>query len=70
MNPVLTPHERYMVLRAKDGWSLNLGADTLHVYLSRADARDAAVHHVAAAREAGRSADWIDATEDHAGHVA
>ena len=70
MNHVLTPHERYMVLRAKDGWSLNLGADTLSVYTTRAGAREAAEKHVAAARQAGRNADWLDSTEDHHGDIA
>ena len=63
MKPVLTPHERYLVLRAKDGWSLNLGADTLDVYSSRAGAREAAETHVAAARASGRNADWVDSVE-------
>lgn len=65
MKPVLSPHERYLVVRAKDGWAVNLGADELNVYSTRGDAREAAEKHVAAAVEAGRSADWQDVNEDH-----
>ena len=42
MKPVLSPHERYLVVRAKGGWSVNLGADELNVYSTRHDAREAA----------------------------
>ena len=64
MKPVLSPHERYLVVRAKDGWSVNLGSDKLNVYSTRHDAREAAEKHCAAARAAGRSADWQDVGED------
>ena len=70
MKPVLSPHERYLVVRGRDGWALNLGADKLNVYSSRADAREAAERHVAAARDAGRSADWQDVAEDRPEGVA
>ena len=49
MKPVLSPHERYLVVRAKGGWSVNLGADELNVYSTRHDAREAAEKHCAAA---------------------
>jgi hypothetical protein len=65
MKPVLSPHERYLVVREKNGWAVNLGADALHVYMSRDDARRAAEQHVADAIAAGRSADWLDVSEDH-----
>jgi hypothetical protein len=65
MKPVLSPHERYLVVREKNGWAVNLGADALQVYTSRDDARRAAEQHVASAVAAGRSADWIDVNEDH-----
>jgi hypothetical protein len=65
MKPELGLHERYLVVRAKGGWSVNLGADMLNVYSTRQDARDAAVKHCAAAEAAGRSADWVDTGEDH-----
>lgn len=64
MKPVLSPHERYLVVRAKNGWAVNLGADALNVFSTRQDAREAAEKHAAAAREAGRGADWQDVSED------
>jgi len=64
MKHVLSPHERYLVVRAKEGWSVNLGADTLNVYSTRKDAQEAAVLHVDAALSDGRSADWLDVGED------
>ena len=70
MKPVLSPHERYLVVRSKGGWSVNLGADPLHFYSSREDARQAAIQHVEDARANGRSADWMDVAEDRAGDVA
>ena len=70
MKPVLSPHERYLVVRAKGGWSVNLGADELNVYSTRHDAREAAEKHCAAARDAGRSADWQDVSEDHPEGIA
>jgi hypothetical protein len=70
MKPVLSPHERYLVVRSKEGWSLNLGADTLQVYSSREEARQAAVRQVENATANGRSADWIDVNEDHGGDIA
>jgi len=65
MKPVLSPHERYLVVREKNGWAVNLGADALQVYTTRDDARRAAEQHVAAAAAQGRSADWMDVGEDH-----
>lgn len=65
MEPVLTPHERYLVVRAKQGWSVNLGADTLQVFTTRDAARLAASDHARRAKAAGRSADWADVNEDH-----
>lgn len=65
MKPVLSPHERYLVVRAKDGWSVNLGADTLQAFTTREDAREAAQKHVDSAHAGGRSADWMDVSEDH-----
>jgi hypothetical protein len=70
MKPVLSPHERYLVVRAKNGWSVNLGADQLNVYSTREDAREAAVRHVGDAQAAGRSADWQDVGEDHPEGIA
>lgn len=70
MKLVLSPHERYLVLRARDGWSVNLGSDELNVYSTRQDARAAAQAHCAAARQAGRSADWRDVAEDHSEGMA
>lgn len=70
MKPVLSPHERYLVVRAKSGWSVNLGADGLNVYTTRKDACEAAEKHVADAMAAGRSADWQDASEDRPEGVA
>ena len=70
MKPVLSPHERYLVVRAKEGWSVNLGSDQLTVYSTRQDAREAAEKHCAAARDAGRSADWQDIAEDHPEGIA
>ena len=70
MKPVLGPHERYLVVRAKNGWAVNLGADELNVFSSRDDARAAAERHVAAARDAGRHADWIDVGEDKPDGIA
>lgn len=66
MKPVLTPHERYLVVREKNGWAINLGADALHVYTTRDDARRAAEQHVSAAVAEGRSADWLDVSDDQA----
>jgi hypothetical protein len=65
MKPVLSPHERYLVVREKNGWAVNLGADALQVYITRDAARRAAEQHVASAIAAGRSADWLDVNEDH-----
>lgn len=65
MKPALGLHERYLVVRAKGGWSVNLGADQLNVYSTRQDARDAAEQHAQMARQDGRSADWQDVGEDH-----
>jgi hypothetical protein len=70
MKPVLSPHERYLVVRAKEGWSVNLGADTLAVHTNRKDAQEAAAGHAQAAQAAGRSADWMDVGEDHPEGVA
>ena len=64
MKPVLGPHERYLVVRAKSGWAVNLGSDELNVYSTRDAAREAAETHVTAARGAGRKADWMDVCED------
>jgi hypothetical protein len=64
MKPELGLHERYLVVRAKDGWSVNLGADMLNVYSNRQDAREAAANHCAAAMADGRNADWVDLAED------
>ncbi|HEX6858942.1 MAG TPA: hypothetical protein VF138_01905 [Caulobacteraceae bacterium] len=61
----LGPHERYLVVRAKNGWSVNLGADALEVFSNRAGACEAAEKMVAVARKAGREADWVDVSEDH-----
>lgn len=69
MKPELGPQERYLVVRAKDGWAVNLGADMLDVFVSRAEARAKAESMVIAAREAGRRADWQDLGEDFAGDV-
>jgi len=65
MKPELGPHERYLVVRAKDGWSVNLGADMLDVFVSREDARSEAERLVANATADGRRADWMDLCEDH-----
>ena len=70
MKPVLSPHERYLVVRAKDGWSVNLGADPLQIYPSREEAREAAVRQVENATVSGRSADWMDVNEDHPDVIA
>ena len=64
MKPVLGLHERYLVVRARGGWAVNLGSDALNVYSTRQDAREAAERHATAARDAGRSADWLDVNED------
>lgn len=60
MDAHLGPHERYLVVRSKEGWSVNLGADTLNVYSNREDARLAAASMARTAVDAGRSADWLD----------
>jgi len=65
MKPVLGPHERYLVVRAKSGWSVNLGADQLQFFDSRDSARGEAQRLVSEAIAAGRSADWVDVNEDH-----
>lgn len=70
MRPTLSPHERYLVVRARNGWSVNLGADALEVYDTRADACEAARRRVASAIAAGRSADWRDTNEDRPDAVA
>jgi hypothetical protein len=70
MKPGFGLHERYLVVRAKDGWAVNLGADQLSVYSTRQDAREAAERHAAEARNAGRSADWQDVNEDHPEGIA
>ena len=70
MKPELGPHERYLVVRAKDGWSVNLGADMLDVFVNREDARQAALKLVDEAKAAGRNADWIDVGEDHPEGIA
>jgi hypothetical protein len=70
MKPELGLHERYLVVRARDGWSVNLGSDMLNVYTTRLDAREAAAKHCAAAVAAGRSADWVDIGEDHPEGIA
>jgi hypothetical protein len=64
MKIALSPHERYLVVRAKGGWSVNLGADALQVYPSRDDAREAAARHAESAVACGRSADWVDTADD------
>lgn len=65
MKPVLGPHERYLVVRAKNGWSVNLGADQLQFFDNRLDAREEAQRLVDGALANGRNADWVDAAEDH-----
>jgi hypothetical protein len=65
MKPALGPHERYLVVRAKTGWSVNLGADQLQFFDSRSDAREEAQRLVEDATSNGRSADWVDVAEDH-----
>lgn len=65
MKPVLSPHERYLVVRAKAGWSVNLGADQLQFFNSRDAARTEAQRLVDDATANGRSADWLDVNEDH-----
>lgn len=65
MKPVLGPHERYLVVRAKNGWSVNLGADQLQFFDNRSDAREKAQRLVNEATADGRSADWLDVAEDH-----
>lgn len=65
MKPELGPHERYLVVRAKEGWSVNLGADTLEVFSSRGAACEAAEQLVGVAKDGGRDADWMDVSEDH-----
>ncbi|MGE5565912.1 MAG: hypothetical protein ACM3YN_07155 [Parcubacteria group bacterium] len=65
MKSTLGPHERYLVVRAKNGWSVNLGADQLQFFDNRASARDEAQRLVDEATANGRSADWLDVAEDH-----
>ena len=65
MKPEPGPHERYLVVKAKDGWSVNLGADMLDVFVSREDARREAEMMVANATDDGRRADWMDLGEDY-----
>ena len=65
MKPALGPHERYLVVRAKSGWSVNLGADQLQFFESRAGACDEARRLVNEALADGRNADWVDVAEDH-----
>lgn len=70
MPPRLYPLERYLVVRAKQGWSVNLGADVIQVYATRDQARRAAAAHVERAIASGRRADWIDVGEDQPGGIA
>ena len=70
MKPVLGPHERYLVVRARSGWSVNLGADNLQVFTNREQARQEAQRLVEEAVAAGRNADWIDVGEDHPEGIA
>jgi len=70
MKPALGLHERYLVVRSKDGWSVNLGSDTLNAYTTRKDAQEAAIAHVEAALADGRSADWLDVGADHPEGIA
>jgi hypothetical protein len=70
MKPVLGPHERYLVVRARSGWSVNLGADQLQFFDSRAGARNEAQRLVDEALAGGRNADWVDVGEDHPEGIA
>jgi len=70
MKPVLSPHERYLIARAKEGWSVNLGADTLQIFTSRDQARREAQRLVEDAIAEGRNADWVDVNEDHPDGIA
>ena len=51
--------ERYIVVKARGGWAVNVGADTLSVHASFDDARDEAARLAAAAAKAGRASMYM-----------
>lgn len=52
----------YLVVPAKQGWAINLGADSIAVFGVRAEALDEAERLVREARARGEAADLVDHT--------
>ncbi|WP_369059972.1 hypothetical protein ABOZ73_00955 [Caulobacter sp. 73W] len=57
--------ERYVVLRYRDGWTVNIGADIVSLHPTEAEADQAARLKVEQAREAGRDAVFVGVLNTH-----
>ncbi|WP_269716919.1 DUF2188 domain-containing protein [Caulobacter sp. NIBR2454] len=58
--------ERYVVLRYRDGWTVNIGADIVSLHPSQEAARDAAEKRVEEAQSEGRDAEFLGVLNNHA----
>ncbi len=57
--------ERYVVLKYRDGWTVNIGADIVSLHPSEQEAEDAARLKVEQALEAGREAQFVGVLNTH-----
>lgn len=57
--------ERYVVLKYRDGWTVNIGADIVSLHPSEQEAEEAARLKVEQALEAGREAQFVGVLNTH-----
>lgn len=57
--------ERYVVLKYRDGWTVNIGADIVSLHPTQEAASDAARLMVEQARAAGREAEFVGVVSTH-----
>ncbi len=57
--------ERYVVLKYRDGWTVNIGADIVSLHPSEQEAEDAARLKVEQALQAGREAQFVGVLNTH-----
>lgn len=57
--------ERYVVLKYRDGWTVNIGADIVSLHPTENDAEEAARLKVRQAHAAGREAIFVGVLNTH-----
>lgn len=62
----MTEQVKFLVVRSRRGWAVNVGADRLSEYGDVEEARKDAAHLAEISREAGDDAGYVDLSDDDA----